>query len=212
MRRRSFLAMLGACLGAGTRPAAARTDAGDQALWRRLRRGGHVLLIRHATTDPGIGDPPGFQLGQCGTQRNLSEGGRREAQALGAALQAGGVTVGPVWSSRWCRCLDTARLAFGRVEPAPMLDSMFEDDAAARRAKAAQTLARLAALKETRNVALVTHDVNIRALAGESVAPGGIVVARMDGAALVVLGQLRIGPVGPRGAWQAPLLSTVAGP
>jgi broad specificity phosphatase PhoE len=140
MRRRRFLAMLGACLGAG-----------------------HVLLIRHAATDPGIGDPPGFQLGQCGTQRNLSERGRREAQALGVAMQAGGVTVGPVWSSRWCRCLDTARLA---------------------------------TLKETRNVALVTHDVNIRALAREAVVPGGIVVARMEGGRLAVLGQLQVGLAG----------------
>jgi broad specificity phosphatase PhoE len=181
--------MLCASLGGSAIPG--RAD-GDDALWQRLRGGGHLLLIRHALTDPGVGDPPGFQLGQCGTQRNLSERGRREAQALGAALQAGGVTVGPVWSSRWCRCLDTARLAFGRVEPAPMLDSMFEDDASARRAKAAQTLARLAALKETRNVALVTHDVNIRTLARESVAPGGIVVARMEDGALAVLGQLQV--------------------
>jgi broad specificity phosphatase PhoE len=198
MRRRGFLAMLGASLGGGAIPARA---ADDDVLWQRLRSGGHLLLIRHAVTDPGVGDPPGFLLGQCGTQRNLSERGRREAQALGAALQAGGVTVGPVWSSRWCRCLDTARLAFSRVEPAPMLDSMFEDDAIARRAKAAQTLARLAALKETRNVALVTHDVNIRMLAQESVAPGGILMARMKGGRLTVLGQLQLtiasGPYGP---------------
>jgi broad specificity phosphatase PhoE len=192
MRRRRFLAVLGACLGSGA-TVAAQPTTGD-ALWQRLREGGHILLIRHAATDPGIGDPPGFRLGQCGTQRNLSERGRREARALGAALREAGVTVGPVWSSRWCRCLDTARLAFGRVEPAPMLDSMFNDDAAASRAKAAQTLARLAARMEGKgaegNIVLVTHDVNIRALAHESVAPGGIVVARMEGGALAVLGQL----------------------
>jgi broad specificity phosphatase PhoE len=185
--------MLGACLGGGATPALA---AGDDVLWRRLRTGGHILLIRHASTDPGIGDPPGFRLGECATQRNLSEHGRHEARALGAALQAGGVTVGPVWSSRWCRCLDTARLAFGRVEPAPMLDSMFKDDAATSRAKAEQTIARLAALNEARNVVLVTHDVNIRALARESVVPGGIVVARMDGGKLGVLGQLQTGSAG----------------
>jgi broad specificity phosphatase PhoE len=80
----------------------------------------------------------------CATQRNLSERGRREAWALGTALQAGGVAIGPVWSSRWCRCLDTARLAFGHAEPAPMLDSMFNDDEAASHAKAEQTIARLA--------------------------------------------------------------------
>lgn len=74
-----------------------------------------------------------------------------------------------------------------------MLDSMFDDDAGLRRARVAQTLARLAAVREPANLALVTHDVNIRALADESVAPGGIVVARMDGGALAVLGQLRLG-------------------
>jgi len=194
MRRRGFLAVLGLALSGRAAGGAQKGDAQDEdALWRRLRGGGHILLIRHAATDPGIGDPPGFRLGQCRTQRNLSERGRREAGALGAALRDGGVAVGRVWSSRWCRCLDTARLAFGRAEPAPMLDSMFDDDAGLRRARVAQTLARLAAVREPANLALVTHDVNIRALADESVAPGGIVVARMDGGALAVLGQLRLG-------------------
>lgn len=179
---------VGASLAAG-RTMPARAEA-DEDLWQRLRKGGHILLIRHAATDPGIGDPPGFRLGQCGTQRNLSERGRREAQAIGARLRDQKVTVGPVWSSRWCRCLDTATLAFRRVEPSPMLDSMFNDDEAASRAKAWQTFARLSTLREKDNVALVTHDVNIRTLAQESVAPGGIVVARMEAGKLVVLGQL----------------------
>jgi phosphohistidine phosphatase SixA len=195
MRRRRFLAMLGACVAADT--SEVRADAADDALWQRLRSGGHILLIRHAATDPGVGDPPGFRLGACATQRNLSERGRREARALGAALQAGGVAIGPVWSSRWCRCLDTARLAFGHAEPAPMLDSMFKDDEAARQAKTEQTIARLAGLggtgRERDNVALVTHDVNIRKLTRESVAPGGIVVARMEGGRLAVPGQLQVG-------------------
>ena len=195
MHRRGFLAALATALGGRPLVAEAMPDqaAAASELWTRLRGGGHILLVRHAATDPGVGDPPGFRLGQCGTQRNLSERGRREAQALGAALRDGGVAVGAVWSSRWCRCLDTARLAFGRVEPAPVLDSMFEEDGAARRARVARTLARLAAHPldgKAGNLALVTHDVNIRALADESVAPGGIVVARMRGGALAVLGQL----------------------
>jgi broad specificity phosphatase PhoE len=198
MRRRRFLAMLGASIGAGTGVPAVRADAADDALWRRLRSGGHILLIRHTATDPGIGDPPGFRLGACATQRNLSERGRREARELGAALQDGGVAIGPVWSSRWCRCLDIAKLAFDHAEPAPMLDSMFKDDEAASQAKAKQTIARLAALRGTGrdrdNVALVTHDVNIRVPTRESVAPGGVVVARMEGGRLAVLGQLQVGP------------------
>jgi broad specificity phosphatase PhoE len=187
MRRRGFLAMLGVGMAAGL--AIPARPAADEPLWQRLRRGGHILLMRHATA-PGIGDPPGFRLGECATQRGLSEAGRREARSIGEALRTHGVPIGPVWSSRWCRCLDTARLAFGRVEPAPMLDSMFKDDDVARRAKLAQTLQRLASSRETANLVLVTHDVNIRALANEAVASGGIVVARMGQGRLEVLGQL----------------------
>jgi len=202
MHRRGFMAVLGVALGGGSLTAASMPGQAlaNAELWTRLRGGGHILLIRHAATDPGVGDPPGFRLGQCATQRNLSESGRREAAAIGAALREGGVPLGAVWSSRWCRCLDTARLAFGRVEPTPVLDSMFEEDSAARRARVAQTLARLAAFPlagKAGNLVLVTHDVNIRALADEAVAPGGVVVARMRGGALAVLGQLDLKPATP---------------
>lgn len=202
MHRRGFLAALGAALGGGPVTAAGMPGqvlAGAE-LWTRLRSGGHILLMRHAATEPGVGDPPGFRLGACSTQRNLSARGRREAQATGVALREGGVPIGAVWSSRWCRCLDTARLAFGRVEPEPLLDSMFEEDSAARRTRVARTLARLSALPQaasTGNLVLVTHDVNIRALADEAVAPGGVVVARMHGGALDVLGQLDLKPAAP---------------
>jgi broad specificity phosphatase PhoE len=97
--------------------------------------------------------------------------------------------VGQVLSSRWCRCLDTARLAFGKAEPAPMLDSMFDDDDAQRAAKLRQLAAWLKATgsggkgSKAGNTVLVTHDVNIRALARESLRQGEMVVAtaRPDG-------------------------------
>jgi broad specificity phosphatase PhoE len=188
--------LLLALAGAGAQAAGLDEDA----LWHKLRSGGVTVLMRHAATVPGIGDPPDFVLGQCATQRNLSEAGRRQARAIGAAFRQHGVNPGAVWSSRWCRCLDTARLAFGRVEPVAQLDSMFEEDNAARRARVAQTLARLEALPlagMAGNLVLVTHDVNIRALADEAVAPGGVVVARMRGGALDVLGQLDLKPATP---------------
>lgn len=188
MRRRHFLFLL----GAGAAPAFG-ADPDPGALWQRLRGGGLVLLIRHAATDPGIGDPPNFRLGQCATQRNLSEAGRLDARALGAAVQRHGVGIGPVWSSRWCRCLDTARLAFGRVEPEPLLDSTFQVDDAAARARLAALGIRLAGLRVTDNLVMVTHDVNIRAMAGESLAQGEVVVARIAGGGrLESLGRLRM--------------------
>lgn len=174
-----------AALGSG--PLAAAEDD----LWQRLQAGGHVLLLRHAATVPGIGDPPGFRLGACGTQRNLSEAGKRDAVAIGAAFRQRGIPIGPVWSSRWCRCLDTARLAFGRVEASPMLDSIFRDSDAAGKAKVRETLARVGAYAGKGNLVLVTHDVNIRALVDESVAQGEIVVARPAHGKLEILGRLR---------------------
>lgn len=188
MRRRPFLALLAAGASLPLRAAPAQDQA---ALWRRLREGGHVLLVRHAATDLGIGDPPGFVLERCATQRNLSEAGRRDARRIGDALRSRGIPIGEVLSSRWCRCLDTARLVFGRVEPAPMLDSMFNDEDARRRAKVAEVQARTGAYAGKDNLVLVTHDINIRALVGTSVAQGEIVVARPAGTWLENLGVLR---------------------
>jgi len=184
MRRRSFLYAL--TLAAPMLPARAAIDA---PLLAQLRRGGNVILMRHAATTPGTGDPDGFVLDQCGTQRNLSAAGRQDAARTGAAFVRLGIPVADVLSSRWCRCLDTAQLAFGRVTPAPLLDSMFADDAAARARKLRAAQAWLATLRATGNIVLVTHDVNIRALAGPYVGPGAMVVATVaDAGALRVAG------------------------
>jgi len=92
-----------------------------------LARQGGVLLIRHASTEAGLGDPPGFTLGQCSTQRNLSEAGRAEAQAIGTWFQQQRLPVPTVLSSQWCRCQDTARLAFGSYQDWSALNSTFRD-------------------------------------------------------------------------------------
>jgi Histidine phosphatase superfamily (branch 1) len=84
----------------------------EQALWNDLRKGGYVLLIRHADA-PGTFDPPGFQLGVCSTQRNLSEEGRAQSRRLGELIRDKKVPIAQVFSSEWCRCIDTATLAFG---------------------------------------------------------------------------------------------------
>ena len=87
--------------------AQAATDDG----WSAMRDGA-IVLFRHANA-PGGGDPPGFRLGDCTTQRNLDDAGRRQAQRIGEAFRARGIRVGAVLSSQWCRTRDTATLAFG---------------------------------------------------------------------------------------------------
>lgn len=173
MLRRRFFALLPALALPAAR-GAGRTASGP---WELLRSGRHVILMRHAATVPGIGDPTGFKLGDCATQRNLSDAGRIDAGNVGAAFRQHAVPVGEVLSSRWCRCVDTAQLAFGRVQPAAMLDSMFNDDGAARERKLAQLRTYLSARRAPGNTVLVTHDVNIRALVAQYVEPGSIVIA-----------------------------------
>lgn len=90
-----------------------------------LARDGGVLVVRHASTEQGLGDPAGFQLGQCKTQRNLSEAGRAEARAMGAWFKRHDLKPSAVLSSQWCRCQDTARLAFGGFEDWTALNSTF---------------------------------------------------------------------------------------
>ena len=90
-----------------------------------LRQGtGGVLMFRHALA-PGTYDPPGFKLGACSTQRNLDGEGRRQAQQIGSWFAARDLRPTRVRSSPWCRCLDTAQLAFGdgKVEPWAALGS-----------------------------------------------------------------------------------------
>ena len=144
-------------------------------VWDALRSGGKIVILRHASTEPGLGDPPGFRLDDCATQRNLSEAGRTEARRIGAAFVLRAIPVARVLSSRWCRCVETARLAFGRVEPWASLDSFFDD----RSREPQQTRAVRALIAEPLtggNLILVTHQVNITALTGVAPAMGEMVV------------------------------------
>lgn len=156
--------------------APASATASD-ALWQTLQAGGHVVLVRHATTAPGVGDPPGFRLDDCATQRNLNDSGRAEARRLGAAFRKRGIPVSTVKSSRWCRCLDTARLAFGKADPWPALDNTFEtpERRASQMSEVRKSLARPPA---NGNLVLVTHGVNIAALTGVNLAQGEIVIVK----------------------------------
>ncbi len=133
--------------------------------WSALRAGQAILLMRHASA-PGIGDPAGFVLDNCSTQRNLDEQGRLQAQRWGELLRANGISQPRVLSSRWCRALETAeQMRFAAVEPLPLLDSFF----VRRDQNDIQTKALRAfvdALPATTPVVLVTHQVNITALTG----------------------------------------------
>ena len=154
--------------------------AEQDGLWALLKAGGQVVVMRHASTHPGTGDPSALRLDDCTTQRNLSAAGREEARRIGAEFRARGVHVGQVLSSRWCRCLETARLAFGNVEPWPPLDSFFRDRSR-EPAQTATVRARAGERPAAGNLILVTHQVNITALTGIFPAQGEMVVLTPQG-------------------------------
>jgi phosphohistidine phosphatase SixA len=180
MPRRRFMFILASLAVLAQVPAVSADRSRDEALWSSLKSGGFVILLRHAVTEAGIGDPPDFRLGDCSTQRNLSEQGRMDARRIGKAIRERGIPVQEVQSSRWCRCMETARLAFGHARPVPHLDSMFNDTEAARSKKARATFESIAAAQSsTSNLVLVTHAQNISALAGVSPGSGEMVIVKL---------------------------------
>ncbi|HBH38779.1 MAG TPA: histidine phosphatase family protein [Curvibacter sp.] len=173
MRRRLLLGAPALLL---TTPLSATT------LGQRLAGGAHVLLMRHAEA-PGVGDPPGFRLGDCSTQRNLSDAGRAQARAVGRWLRSQGVPRAQVWSSPWCRCLDTARLLdYGAVTVETSLSSFFGDyERGPQQREALQAfVARLQEEPSGRLPVLVTHQVVISAYVGGGASSAEMVLVRVD--------------------------------
>lgn len=190
LSRRLFLAVLLLFL----QPAARSADLTGEALWSALSKGNYILLIRHAATEPGVGDPAGFVVERCETQRNLSQRGRDDARRLGAAFTQRKIPVAAVLSSRWCRCLDTARLAFGRVEPALMLDSMFNDPGPrTNEEKMREVMNYVGKRPADSNLVFVTHAQNIGIMTGVYPDTSEIVVALPEGGKLKAIGRLKIG-------------------
>ena len=137
---------------------------------------GTVLFMRHALA-PGFGDPDHFSLKDCSTQRNLDETGRAQALAIGAKLALADIKFSAIYSSYWCRCLETAQLlGLGAVTPFDGLNSFFQNHAP-RDATLAKLRQKLEGLSPSAPASLmVTHAVTIRAITGLSVASGGVVI------------------------------------
>ncbi|MFT5175625.1 MAG: phosphohistidine phosphatase SixA [Gammaproteobacteria bacterium] len=166
--------------------------ASDADQLQPFREGRHVLMIRHANA-PGNGDPAHFRLGDCDAQRNLDNDGRVQARTIGAWLRAHGVTHAQIYSSQWCRCLETARLLdLGDPIELPALNSFYEQDD--------DREPNLRALREFLNmrpptgrpIVLVTHQVTISAITGRSVSSGnGVLVDPTDPQRYQVRARLR---------------------
>lgn len=166
-------------------------SADQKAAWQALREGKAFLLMRH-TTAPGTGDPEGFRLGDCSTQRNLSDKGRQEARRWGKLLVRRKVEQPRLYTSTWCRAQDTAQeMGLGAVETLSALDSFFSDPDS----QAAQTVELRTAIDKVpkdRPVVMVSHQVNIKALTGVEPKNGeGLIIELPLGEPPKVLARIR---------------------
>jgi phosphohistidine phosphatase SixA len=171
-----------------------RVAANDLAIWDQLQGKnprGYVLLIRHALA-PGVGDPTNFTLGDCSTQRNLSEEGRQDAREIGQWLKRREIRIHRVESSRWCRARETADLlGLGKVRPNKNLDSLFQDDDPLADPQTAKIRKQIINHRDTRGLlVLVGHFVNIGVLTGVGLDSGeGVLVRATKSGELKVAGR-----------------------
>ena len=149
---------------------------GGEAVWEALRTPGAVVVVRHSYA-PGAFDPPDARLDDCSTQRNLDEAGRAQARRIGEAFRQHGIAVGTVLSSPRCRCLDTARLAFGQAQSWSRLQGALRD-AELRQRLVAEVQKVIAAHRDGPPLVLVTHGSVVSDLTGLNVRMGEFVVLR----------------------------------
>ena len=134
-----------------------------------------MVLIRHTITTPGAGDPPGMRLNDCSTQRNLTDEGRAHARRIGDEWKKRAIPLERVLSSPWCRCLETAKLAFGTAEISEALGNVFgRPDIRDRQLRDLSAL--VGKHSGTSNLVLVTHGSTIAALTGVNPATGEMVI------------------------------------
>ena len=163
-------------------------QASASELSESLKKSDAVLLMRHALA-PGIGDPAGYKLQDCKSQRNLDATGRAQAQKTGQWLKAQGVGNALVFTSAWCRCKETAEnLAFGTPVLEPSLNSFFDDmrQGPQSNANLQKFIANQLKAKGDKALVLVTHQVNITQFTGETVGSGDMVLAKVNAAGKMI--------------------------
>jgi len=172
---------------------ALRPKLEGQALVDALKQGGHVILLRHTETEPVTPDPDLFDLNDCSTQRGLSEKGRRQAVSIGEAFRKLGIPVGEVLASPYCRCQETAKLAFGRATPSEIL-SVADGLSVEEKSEWGGAVRKMLATppKPRANTVLITHTGTLLYSFGLSSRPEGIahVFRPSEDGAAVYLGMM----------------------
>ncbi len=149
--------------------------------WKLAQEGDKIILIRHSLA-PGSGDPPGFKIDDCKTQRNLNRKGINQSKKIGRLFKKNKIPIDQVLSSQWCRCLDTAKFAFANFKEFKALNSTFQSQYDKNEAKQLKELYYFVSKWDGKgkNLVLVTHYSIITAVTNSIPSSGEIVIADKD--------------------------------
>ena len=158
-------------------------------LINQLEDGGKLIFIRHAYA-PGNGDPAGFNLNDCSTQRNLSDDGRKQAQRIGEFFTKNKIEIDKVLSSEWCRCKETAKIAFKNYSTNSFLNSFYSSKFSKNKDKQVKAFNYYVKnLESKKNLIFVTHYVFISEVLNYGPSSGEIVVSDKN---LNIIGSVEI--------------------
>ena len=149
-------------------------------LLKQLTEGGKLIFIRHAYA-PGSGDPNNFNLNDCSTQRNLSDRGKKQAEHIGSIFRENKIEIDEVYSSEWCRCKETAEIAFTNFTTKNFLNSFYSSNYAKNKTKQIKDLMKFVKKNDfKKNIIFVTHYVLISEVLDYAPSSGEIIVSDKD--------------------------------
>ena len=149
-------------------------------LLKQLTEGGKLIFIRHAYA-PGSGDPNNFNLNDCSTQRNLSDRGKKQAEHIGTIFRENKIEIDEVYSSEWCRCKETAEIAFTNFTTKNFLNSFYSSNYAKNKTKQIKDLMKFVKKNDfKKNIIFVTHYVLISEVLDYAPSSGEIIVSDKD--------------------------------
>ena len=166
-----------------------KTSFANENIVEILKKENNIIFIRHAIA-PGNGDPPDFDISDCSTQRNLSKDGKLQALKIGKFFKENDIKFTKVLSSEWCRCKDTAKIAFGNYEIKDFLNSFYDERFSENKYK--QILDFQKFIKNwdySGNLVLVTHYVVISEILNKTTSSGEIIITNNN---LEILSSLEI--------------------
>ena len=152
----------------------------NQNLINELKQGGKLIFIRHAYA-PGGGDPINFDINVCNTQRNLNNSGRNQADKIGSLFKDNNISTDKVYSSEWCRCKETALIAFNQFETKKFLNSFFSSKFAQNKNSQIKSFKKfIKSWDGKKNLIFVTHYVFISEILDYTPSSGEIIISDKD--------------------------------